>query len=370
MNKEQTRKIWLDNIRWCTIVLVMIFHVFFFFNNIGVAAIFHGLPDYVNGAAMRPDAIYQYAVYPWFMTLLFIVSGIAAKCAIDAKGTEAFRKNRINKLLVPSTLGVLVLGWIPGSMVARASMETELVKQTPAFVRYIIYTLSGIGALWFLQVLFIASMLLLAVIKISSKTKQPEKHHSANTMTGYLLIIMVFPVLWGTSKLLNTPLVESYRFGIYITSFFLGYYLFSQENIMIIIRKIRFISLAAAIISGIIFIRSAYGIYYGHSALLSTWQANLYTYTVILAILGIFSEYFDHSSRITRFCGRISFPVYVLHIPVILVLLTIMDHTAIPYIYKVLILTAGVFTITPLLGMLVEKIPVVRYLILGIKRRK
>ena len=46
------RKIYLDNIRWCTISLVVFFHVFFFFNNIGITAIFEGLPEYHQGDGM------------------------------------------------------------------------------------------------------------------------------------------------------------------------------------------------------------------------------------------------------------------------------------------------------------------------------
>lgn len=37
------RKNYLDNIRWCTIILVVFFHVFFFFNNIGTTPIFSGV---------------------------------------------------------------------------------------------------------------------------------------------------------------------------------------------------------------------------------------------------------------------------------------------------------------------------------------
>ena len=67
------RKNYLDNIRWCTIILVVFFHVFFFFNNIGTTAIFQGLGEYQPNDPMCFGGIYQYAVYPWFMTL-FVIS--------------------------------------------------------------------------------------------------------------------------------------------------------------------------------------------------------------------------------------------------------------------------------------------------------
>ena len=68
------RKNYLDNIRWITILVVVIFHIFFYYNNIGVTSMFMGLADNpsVEGAAptITFAGIYQYAVYQWFMLLL------------------------------------------------------------------------------------------------------------------------------------------------------------------------------------------------------------------------------------------------------------------------------------------------------------
>ena len=96
------RKVYLDNIRWCIIILVVFFHVFFFFNNIGITAIFEGLPDYHQGDGMTFAGVYQYAVYPWFMTLLFVVAGVAAYHTLQHKTAKQFISGRRNKLLVPS----------------------------------------------------------------------------------------------------------------------------------------------------------------------------------------------------------------------------------------------------------------------------
>lgn len=44
MNNEK-RKNYLDNIRWITILIVVAFHVFYYYNNIGVTPMFAGLSD-------------------------------------------------------------------------------------------------------------------------------------------------------------------------------------------------------------------------------------------------------------------------------------------------------------------------------------
>lgn len=70
---NSARKLYLDNIRWVTVVLVVIYHVVYMFNGVqpfGVIGPFreHQIQDG-----------FQYLVYPWFMALLFVVSGMSAR---------------------------------------------------------------------------------------------------------------------------------------------------------------------------------------------------------------------------------------------------------------------------------------------------
>lgn len=360
------RKIYLDNIRWCTIILVVFFHVFFFFNNIGITAIFEGLPEYHQGDGMTFAGVYQYAVYPWFMTLLFVVAGVAAYHTLQHKTAKQFIAGRRNKLLVPSTLGVLVFGFIPGSIVAGASAGAAL-QTAPGFVKYIVYTLSGIGAQWFSQMLFVISLLLLLVRKIVLAVQKEERKSIQKESSVYVWLAVMFFLLWGASKLLNTPVVESYRFGIYTIAFLLGYYVFSQDIVIEVLKKWRFVSTLVAVVSGVYFIYRAYGIYYGHSSLLSTWYANLFTYCMILAIFGMFAAYGDKKNAVTEWLGKISFPVYILHIPVILIALSLLQKTELSIGVQYVIVAFAAYLFTPLVAVLIEKIPVVRYLILGIR---
>ena len=55
--------------------------------------------------------------------------------------------------------------------------------------------------------------------------------------TVYLILIAVFFLFWGSSQLLNTPVVESYRFGIYTVAFLLGYYVFSQDIVIEVLKN-------------------------------------------------------------------------------------------------------------------------------------
>ena len=64
---------------------------------------------------------------------------------------------------------------------------------------------------------------------------------------------------------------------------------------------------------------------------------------------------------------KISFPVYILHIPVILIVLSLLQKTTLSVSVQYVIVAFAAYLITPIVAMLIEKIPVVRYLILGIR---
>ena len=106
----------------------------------------------------------------------------------------------------------------------------------------------------------------------------------------------VFKKMYG----IDGEIVESYRFGIYTAAFLLGYYVFSQDIVIEVLKKWRFVSTLAAVVSGVYFIYRAYGIYYGHSSLLSTWYANLFTYGMILAVFVMFAAYGDKKYAVTE----------------------------------------------------------------------
>ena len=90
----EQRKAWLDNIRWITIVIVVIYHVFYYYHNIDVDPMFARLaPNPAKegeAASVTLVALFQYFVYPWFMMLLFVVSGIVTNIVLSKKKMKEF----------------------------------------------------------------------------------------------------------------------------------------------------------------------------------------------------------------------------------------------------------------------------------------
>ena len=215
---DNTRRIYLVNIRWITVVIVVIYHIIYMFNGVqpfGVIGPFkkHQLQD-----------AFQYVVYPWFMALLFVVSGMSARYYLEKHDTKTFVREKTRKLLVPSTIGLLVFQWILGYYNMKISGAFESFESVPGIVRYMIMAISGIGVLWYIQVLWIFSMLLLLVRKFERDRiwKKGEK-------TPVWLLVLLTVCVYGFSQVLNTPVVTVYRFGIYGFCFFTGYFIFSHD---------------------------------------------------------------------------------------------------------------------------------------------
>ena len=105
------RKHFLDNIRWVTVLLVLLYHVVYFYNNKGV---FGGIGGWVDDPKAQPQDTIMYILYPWFMPLLFILAGISARYALVKHTAKEWFKARTRKLLVPGTIGLLVFQWMVG----------------------------------------------------------------------------------------------------------------------------------------------------------------------------------------------------------------------------------------------------------------
>lgn len=215
------RKTYLDNIRWITVVLVVIYHVVYMFNGIETAGVIGPLSDKVQYQDM-----FEYVVYPWFMVLLFVVSGMTSRYYPETHSDKEFLSNRTTKLLVPSTIGLFVFQWITGYYNMLIGGAFSHMGALPKPVLYLIMSVSGTGPLWFIQLLWFFSVMLIVIRKIE-KNRLLCLCENANV----LMLILLSIVIWGAAQILNTPVVTVYRFGIYGVAFLIGYFVLSHDAV-------------------------------------------------------------------------------------------------------------------------------------------
>lgn len=356
------RKTYLDNIRWATVVLVLVYHAFYYFNAQGVLGGFSPFSE-----VQYQDAI-LYFVYPWFMVLLFVIAGMSARYALDKRSEKEFRRDRTGKLLVPSTLGLLVFYWISGYFTVWASGGWEqMPKEMPGFVRYLIAAASGIGPLWFAQMLWVFSMLLLLLRKLDRKDALFRCFGKINAWSALVFI----PLIWASAQVLNTPVVTVYRFGIYFTAYLLGYYVFAHEGMQASLEKNAIAYSVAAVLLGIIYSWYYFGTNYAEDACLKSLFTAVYLWIAVLAVLGAGKKWFGCENGFCRFMTRQSSGIYMLHCAIMSPVCWGLRFwlglpAAMVYILGI-ILTLG---LSIAFNELLRRIPVIRFFVLGIRKKR
>lgn len=352
------RRIYLDNIRWATVLLVMFYHVFYMFNAAGV----------MGGVGSFHEVQYQdgllYFVYPWFMVLLFAVAGISANYALEKLTAGEFLGRRTWKLLVPSTLGLFVYQWIVGYYNIRIGGGLELM---PSFLVYPISVLSGVGPLWFAQVLWLFSLLLLLIRRIDRNGRLWKLGKKCNTV----ILLLSALLIWSGAQILNMPVITTYRFGIYLAAFLLGYFVLSHDNVQETLEKICLPMLAVSVTMGIVYTIFYFGENYSDTAVLKSLFTNGYAWFMTLAVLGCGRKWFNRQNRFCSYMTRASYGLYVLHYSLVLIpCYYLKNYTQLPAWAVYLLALLIVFTGTPVLNELIGRIPVIRCLVLGIRRKK
>lgn len=349
------RKLYLDNIRWATVILVLVYHVFYMFNAAGVLG---GVGPF---QAVQPQDALLYFVYPWFMVLLYVVSGISSRYALEKLGASQFIKTRTLKLLVPSTLGLFVFQWIVGYFNVKAGGGLDTI---PAFIRYPIFVLSGTGPLWFIQVLWLFSLLLCLIRKLDKN----DKFYNLCGKCNRPLIIALAVLIWGGAQVLNMPVITTYRFGIYLVAFLLGYFVLSHDDVQDKVESMRLPLLIAAVASGVACVVVFWGQNYAESPCLTSPLTNAYAWLMTLAILGCFKAWFDKSCSFSEYMTKSSFGIYIVHYLLIIApCYLIKTYTTLPALVVYPLCLIIVLLGSPALYELLKRIPIIRYAVLGIK---
>ena len=383
-----TRKHFLDNIRWVTVLLVLLYHVVYFYNNKGV---FGGIGGWVDDPKAQPQDAIMYILYPWFMMLLFLVAGISSRYALHRLTKGQWFKKRTRQLLVPATIGLFVFQWMTGyfntQIAGVAQGIPNQIASIPAGpIRYIACAFSGIGPLWFIQELWFFSLLLLIITSIErdrlynaiGRLIQATRRWPKTCCWSVLLVGGLLLIWAGAQGSIANPdphsaqgLWNLYRPAAYLVPFLMGYYLFSHDSVQ------RFLStkacwlLGAATIAGVALTCATWGENNTAPLYLMHWSTNLFAWLAILAMLACFKAWGDRTTPFATYMTRSSYGIYIVHYLIIAALGYMLKlYTPLPPVADYLILLVAVFTLSPAIYELLRRIPFIRWAVLGEVRGK
>ena len=363
------RKHWIDNLRWVTVLLVLFYHVIYFYNNKGVFGGIGGFGEYPQ--CPQYQDVVMYILYPWFMPLLFLLAGISARYALEKKSAREWFRARTRKLLVPSTIGLFVFQWMVGYFNTAVARREGLLNVS-GIGKYIMWSVSGIGPLWFIQLLWLLCLVLLIVRALDKK----DRFWNWCGQAGLVVIILLGVLFWaGEQTLVQNPRPESadglwnlYKPLFYLVPFLLGYFVFSHDAVQEKVKKAWIPLLACAVVAGAVLIVTTFGQDNTAPRYMGSPLNCLYGWLACLALMGWFNARFDRTGRFAGYMTRSSFGFYIVHYLVIASLGYMMKtYTQLPPVAMYLILTVAVFTLSPLLYEVVRRIPVVKWCVLGEK---
>ncbi len=355
------RKYYIDNLRWMAILLLFPFHA----AQIWCGGEYSGF--YIWSHTNTVLYGFSTAIYPWYMTLLFAIAGISCKYSLQKRTNRQFIVERTNKLLIPFFFGVLVLAPIM-TYVA----EVFFNGYTGSYLQqYILFFTKGADLtgyhggftpahLWFLLYLYIISLVALLIIFLQKKYL--SKCHISSF--PYAFIILLFIPEWLCLYVLN---IGGKSLGQFMILYLFGYYILSKECILQKIKKYRYINLALCITSG-----GIYTYLYCFENLRNEWMTGLYIFygwMGIITLLGIGQSKMNFHNKVSCYLTRASFPVYILHMPVLVVVGFFVLKFPIGVAGQFLLIMLISSIMTFLIYEIIKRIPVLRFF-LGISKPK
>ena len=353
------RKYYLDNIRYFTIIMVVLYHLIYMYNG------------QTKPGALGPFSknqiqdVFQYITFPWMMTILFIISGISSNFYL--KISNNFISDRTNKLLVPSIFGLFIYGWAQGyiNILLYGSIST-IPTNLNKFAIYLIYCISGTGVLWFNHLLWIYSILLVLIIKFEKNTI-----HNLFKNINFIIILLLGFGLWLSAKFLNTPTLIYYRVGIYCYSYLIGYFIFSHETNIKYIESNYILFSILSFIFGFLYISKFYGEDYTSKEIFGNILSILYSWFTSLSIFGIAKKFFDREFIFTKFMKDKSYGIYIFHYLILTsTAYYLYNYTKLGPIFQYILVLCSSLIGSILLFEIISKIPFINWLVLGITNKK
>ena len=147
--------------------------------------------------------------------------------------------------------------------------------------------------------------------------------------------------------------------------------MFAHEAVMARVERMRWGTLAAAVIGA-----AAYGVWtngenFTDAAYLQSLWANVYLWAAVLAILGNARHYLHQERAVSRFFTQRSYALYVVHYPVLLLTAMLLtERTTLPAALMYLLTLVIGFGATLGLSEIIRRIPGIRWLVLGIRKEE
>ena len=307
MMKETTKRVYyIDNLRWMTVSLLILYHTAMAYNTWGEA-------NYIFLGAVKPMSSVVVFISPWFMPLMFLLAGMSSKYSLRKRGYKAFICERFKRLGIPFVFGIVVINPVLSYIadVTHNGYSGNYFSHYGVF--FTKYTdLTGydggftLGHFWFIAVLMVISLLSCLIIRLVDMV--PEKNRQKiRLLVGALLFIVAVASFEITA--FGKSLIT------YLCLYLLGYYYFSDQEIVKSIAKYKW--LLTGIFVPIALANTILYVYVGEYQTLNTICMYASLAFGVLALLSLGHDHLDFTGNFSKFSSKVSYVNYIIHFPVV-----------------------------------------------------
>jgi len=358
-----TRRYDIDWLRCTAMLMVFLFHCARFFDD---------YPWHVkNNQLSAGMSTFVGFLVIWIMPLFFILSGLSSFYSLGNRTGRQFLKARVKRLLIPFIFGVFVL--IPPQVylerLSHGQFEGSFIKFFPHYFDGF-YAFGGNFAwmglhLWFLEMLFIYSLLLLPLFLWIRKEKVLQQISRLADLLAKPGAIFLFGLPLSIIELsLNPEGLGMREFGgwnvfQYMVLFFYGYLIASNGRFRQSIEKQRIVALILGVLFHTTYVLFQERIGYSASMIFRAFDSWFW----LMAIMGFGSRYLKFNNKLLPRANEAVLPFYILHQTVILILGYFFIQLNISVFFKYMVIsTISFLTIISIYFFLIRRYKPLRFL--------
>ncbi|MCL5958004.1 MAG: acyltransferase [Chloroflexi bacterium] len=290
-------------------------------------------PFYIKNAELSPWIGYIVVGFlsRWQMPLLFFISGASTWYALGSRTSGQYVGERLKRLLIPFVFGTLVI--VPPQMylalLQRSSTSASCLEYYSQFFQLRPFDLpdyTGIGFtwahLWFILNLLVMSLVVLPLfLYLRSRSGQNIVSRLASFFgKGRAILLLALPLPF----LAELPNIDGKPVFIYLTVLIYGFVLASDATFHQAWIRNKEVALFLGIASmSSIYVVSLSGVQFADNSTEDIFFAFIRNFNLwfwLMAILGFGQKYLNADNRVLRYAREASYPFYVLHQTVIVVI--------------------------------------------------
>ncbi len=367
----QQRLYFLDWLRILAFFLLVLYHTGMYY----VTWDFHVKSPHAS-AALEP---FMMMSSPWRMSLLFLISGVAAGFLARKLATARLVRERSGRLLVPLLFGKLVV--VPPQSYFQVVEAVGYTGDYFDFMKLYVQAYHGFckgndclslptwNHLWFVAYIWVYTLdLALLIALVGHERLARAGAWLGRVLTGWRALVLPIAFLAVVRVTLKSHFPETHNLtwdwfnhATYLPVFLAGVLLSNQEGFWRELERLRFVALGIALACWAVLVS-----YHSQPEAMQTWLATARTvwatcqWCAIVAVCGFGRRHLNFDSAKRRYLTEAVFPVYILHQTLIICFSRPLLHAELPPVTEGIVLVVLTFTVSFGIFEVVRRVPVLR----------